>query len=606
VRLQQRGKIGRAERLYRELLKRDPSDVAVLNNLGLLLKQQGRVEEAAGLFRKALLHAPHNPAVLNNLGNVCLLLGDRAAAMVHFERAVEVAPRDPAGYVNLGRLSRRAGDLAAAMSLLKKARLLSPHDPKILSLLGLVHLELGLPSRAEEFLRHALALSSSADLYVNLGSALLEQGRAEEALAAFEAALDEDENHQGGWRNWLLAANYLDFPPGYYRRAHEEWGRRFPLRPRPVLRLEPGEKIRLGYVSADFRRHPVACFLLPLVSHHDRDRFEVFCYSATEREDHLTERFSELAAMRRILGRTDQEAAGMIRKDRIHILVDLSGHTAGSRLPLFALRPAPVQVSYLGYPNTTGLAAVDFRITDWTADPEGSEPLYTETLARLETGFLCFEPVKEVEPADELPPGAAGRVTFASFNNLAKVSDETVRAWAELLQRVEGAELLLKYKSLADPAVRDQVIRRFEGAGLAEAEKRLRFQGFEPDPADHLGWYRKVDVALDTFPYNGTTTTCEALWMGVPVVTLAGARHAGRVGASILERLGLSQWVAGEVEEYVVRAAELARRSPLRGKPLRERFASSSLMDAQGFCREIERCYLAMIDTVSKEQRSRR
>jgi predicted O-linked N-acetylglucosamine transferase (SPINDLY family) len=297
-----------------------------------------------------------------------------------------------------------------------------------------------------------------------------------------------------------------------------------------------------------------------------------------------------------IFGRDDAEVAAMIRAHGTDILVDLAGHTGGGRPLLFARRPAPVQVTWLGYPNTTGLAAMDYRLSDADADPEGeAEPRHTEKLVRLAHGFLCYGPSPDSPEPSEPPAARTGRVTFGCFNNLAKVAPEMLAWWAQLLAAAPGARLVMKAHGLASENARRRLRERFSALGVEDG--RLELLGPEESHARHLARYGEVDVALDTYPYHGTTTTCEALWMGVPVVTLAGRNHVSRVGLSILKRVGLPELVAGTPEEYVHKALELAgdaaRLRELRAG-LRARMRASPLLDAPGFTRELEAAYRDM------------
>lgn len=353
-------------------------------------------------------------------------------------------------------------------------------------------------------------------------------------------------------------------------------------------------RLRVGYVSPDFRQHSVAYFIEPVIAEHDRQRFEVYCYSDVARPDPVTERFKALADhWHDVSADSDETLARRIRGDGIDLLVDLDGHAAGNRLPVFAQKPAPVQMTYLGYPATTGLPEMDYRITDGVADPlESVDSASSEIRVRLPNGFLCYR------PSDAAPPVAAankdgGTITFGSFNELPKVSPEVVRSWSRILEQLPGSTLLLKAAALGDPATRTRVKRRFEAAGVSSG--RIELLGRTATLEEHLALYARVDVALDTFPYNGTTTTCEALYMGVPVVTLEGAAHAGRVGASLLSVLQLTELVAASEDDYVDTAVALATDAERRvtfHATLRDRLRSSALCDSRSFVPSLEAIYL--------------
>jgi predicted O-linked N-acetylglucosamine transferase (SPINDLY family) len=362
----------------------------------------------------------------------------------------------------------------------------------------------------------------------------------------------------------------------------------------PERRAEPERRLRVGYVSGDFRRHAVGDFLMPLLQHHDRAQIELACYAEIARPDRQTAAFAELAdRWHSTVGLTDDQVAALVRADAIDILVDLSGHTASHRLGVFARKPAPLQVSWLGYPSTTGLAAIDYRLTDAIADPApDAEAQHRERLVRLPHGSWTYVPPRatpEVAP----PPSTAGAApTFGSFNNLAKVNARVIAAWVRILAAVPDSRLMLKSHQLADAPTRELVRSRFTAAGIAP--ERILVEPGISNWAGHMAAYGTLDVALDPFPYNGTTTTCEALWMGVPVIALRGDRHAGRVGASLLTRLGLDALIAGDIDDYVAKAVALIgdreRLTALRGAQ-RARFVASALGDPAGFARDVEAAY---------------
>ena len=341
----------------------------------------------------------------------------------------------------------------------------------------------------------------------------------------------------------------------------------------------------------------MAYFLEPVLQRHDRSRFEVFCYHSGAGEDDLSTRLRSHAEHWRAVARlSPDELERALRTDCLDLLVELSGHTDGNRLAVVARRVAPVQVTYLGYPNTTGLSAVDYRITDAHADPPGeSDALHTERLVRLPETFLCYTPPFEGEPAAQPPARTRGRLTFGSFNNLAKLSAANIALWARVLDAVPDATLMIKTGGLQDPGLRRVVLERFRAVGIDAA--RLELAAPTDSIEAHMRSYDRVDIALDSYPYHGTTTTLDALWMGVPVVTLCGDRHAARVSASILHTLGLDELVAATAQDYVRIAQRLAldvdRLETLR-RTLRGRLHASPLMDGVRFTRQLEATYLQM------------
>ncbi|MBC7881206.1 MAG: hypothetical protein H7Y37_07720 [Anaerolineae bacterium] len=360
----------------------------------------------------------------------------------------------------------------------------------------------------------------------------------------------------------------------------------------------PSRRLRIGYLSPDLFCHSVANFFEPLLETHNRAGFEIFCYAEVEHPDTTTERLQKLSDHWCFTCQlSDEELVAQIRNDQIDILVDLAGHTANSRLLVFAYRPAPVQVTYLGYPNTTGLSQIDYRFTDALADPPRAEELHTETLVRLPKGFLCYRPISEVP--EVLPPPCLvnGYITFGSFNSLQKLNSEIIQCWAAILLEIPDSRLLLKSSAFSDQLTLEDVQQRFLEAGIPA--ERLILVGRIPVRSAHVGYYSQIDIALDPFPYNGTTTTCEALWMGVPVITLEGNSHVSRVGVSLLSQLDLQEFIATTQTEYIETAVRLANNidylAQLRSQ-LRQRMAASSLCDAPSLAARIEESYRWMWD----------
>jgi predicted O-linked N-acetylglucosamine transferase (SPINDLY family) len=369
---------------------------------------------------------------------------------------------------------------------------------------------------------------------------------------------------------------------------HTRWAARHATLLAPTLPhqndRDPNRRIRVGLVSRDFHQHPVAYFLLPLLRHHDKDRLELICYSDTSSADAITSQIQTLVSdWHEISDQSHDNVAELIRSHRIDVLIDLAGHTGRNRLPVFARKPAPVQITWLGYPNTTGMSQMDYRITDAIADPPGeSDRLHAEKLIRLPTCAWCYEP-----PADA--PAMAtkqGAVRFASFNNFAKVSAATVKLWSRVLAAVPDSTLGLKSTGLDEPATQQEIRSRFAAHGTAP--QRIQFLGFTRNFSQHLSAYNATDIALDPFPYNGTTTTCEAMWMGNPVVTLRGRSHVSCVGASLLNAAGFAEWVADSEDGYVEICRSLARNGGPGREQIREKLRESALMDGRRFAREFE------------------
>jgi protein O-GlcNAc transferase len=397
----------------------------------------------------------------------------------------------------------------------------------------------------------------------------------------------------------LLALQYLPHLNGAHLLAeHQLWARRHtgaPAEAPPVADRNPERRLRIGYVSGDFRDHPVAAFIEPILSAHDRQAVEVFCYVDVPAPDKFTERLRRhVDAWRSLAGLSDAVAAQLVRADRIDILVDLTGHTTRPRLRVFALRPAPVQATYLGYPGTTGLPAIDYRITDAVADPPGEPEVHTERLLRLPGCFCCYAPPASAPAVNPSPALAAGQVTFGSLHNLAKLNDAVLDLWCEVLRAVPSAHLLIARDTLTGQT-KEMFARKFRDRGIAP--ERLELRRVWGSPGNHLRHYADIDISLDAFPWSGHTTACESLWMGAPVVTLYGNRHAGRMAASILTAVGLTDLVARTPAEYVERAVRLATEpktlAALRAR-LRDQMRRSPLCDGPAFTRTLEQAYRQM------------
>jgi protein O-GlcNAc transferase len=438
-----------------------------------------------------------------------------------------------------------------------------------------------------------------ASAYIEFGRGLLRLGRPREASAAFERALALRPNYARAHSDFLRSLNYRsDICAAELFAAHLRWdrihGRKLRWRSRfEDISRDPTRRLRVGYVSPYFRRHTSVCCREPLLAGHDHSRIEVFCYADVDRPDAVTSRLKGYAGhWTDIHGWSSRAVAERILADRIDVLVDLVGHFKHNRLKVFARKPAPVQVG-LVYPNTTGLSAIDYRIVDAVSDPPGAEAFCSERLIRLPRCFLSYLPHPQAGPVLPLPARRTGHVTFGSFNWLGKVTPEVVALWGRVLRTVPGSRLFLKAPSLTASMSRCRVLAAFSAQGIDPG--RIRLEPYTPAPG-HFREYGEVDIALDPFPYNGAVTSLETMWMGVPLVSLRGDRHAARVGASLLTAVRLPELIAETPEDYVGVAARLAddldRLGALRAG-LRQRVHSSPLCDGAGFARAVERAYRA-------------
>ena len=558
---------------YSRLTRLDPGQVIYHSHAGVALREMHLPDRALPFLLKAVELDPLSSNTHHNLGTVLLDL-NRAECEGELALAVELDPRNANAHVNLAAVQSRLGRLAQARATLTRALELAPQHGEAHQNLASILREQGEIATAVEHFRRARALRPQSPV-IHSGYLLARQS---DPATTAESLFAE----------------------------HVEWGEKFaaPLDPGPaggfgVRDRDPNRRLRVGYVSPDLRSHSVASFVGPLLAAHDPSRVAVYVY-ADGQPDAVTERLRNCGPIKewrdvRPLG--DDALSAQIVADVIDVLVDLAGHTGGNRLLTFARRPAPVQVTYCGYPNTTGVAAIGWRLTDDVADPasEGGEA-HVETLWRLPRGFLCFEPDPALGPEAVAPArGPDAPLTFGSFNNFSKVSDEVLATWADLLRAVPESRLLMKARASSDSAPRERLRAVLGRSGIAD--QRILFAPYAANPVEAAHLYKDVDVGLDPFPYNGTTTTCEALWMGVPVVTLRGQAHRARVGASLLERIGCGELVATSTDDYVRIAAGLARdrdrlatlRSSLRG-----RMASSPLTNASLITRDIEDAFREM------------
>ena len=442
------------------------------------------------------------------------------------------------------------------------------------------------------------AFTRQADLLVR--SARFEE--AEAPLARIEA-MQESDLLAGSQR--LLCLNHLPaWTPQRIHDAHRAWGRLEAAAAKPFSRASrhaahdrtPDRQLRIGYVSPDLRFHPVGRFFLPLIASHDKSAVHVTCYAESERTDEVTKQIANCAdAWCNTLGMSDDELCERIIQDRIDILVDLAGHTANHRLAVFARKAAPVQVSWLGYPNTTGLEAIDYRLSDAVLDPpEAGDSFSVERLIRLPSGFACFAPAAQA-PSPRRRPDRGEQITFGVANRTAKLNGQMARLWARIVDNVPGSRLVVQTGEFKDTGVRTHVATMLREAGFAD--NRFELADDRPDHSAYLESFARIDVLLDPSPYSGFTTTCEALWQGVPVVTLAGDRHAARAGASLLAHAGLAEFIADTPDAYVARAVSLAR-DPMAidalRLTLRDRLRASSLCDQRSFAKGVERAYADM------------
>lgn len=632
---QRAGRPAEAEALYRAVLCESPDQPDALHLLGLLMLGSGKAGAAVELLDRAVRAAPGVAAFWTSLGTALHHAGRPAQATEAFERALTLEPGRADAMVNLAHVRRDRGDIAGAAELYGQVIAAHPGLAEAHAGLGLARVDAGdaegaigslkraielKPSVVEARYRLGIALTMAhrlseaietyrellaikpdhAEAMANLGSLRVAQSRIDEGLELQRRAVATRPDFAVVGDALLLSLHYdPKSTPASLFAAHREWAERHE---RPVAASEshsnipdPQRKLRIGYISGDFREHAAAFFIRPLFERFDRNAFEVYAYSNAQYPDPTTARLRQWAtAWREVFGVPDQIVAERIRDDGIDILVDLAGHTALNRLTVLARRPAPVQATYLGYPNTTGMQRIDYWITDEHLDPPGSPTPASEKLVGLPRAFACYSPPSD-GPAVKPGPRQKGLgPTFGAFSNLGKLNDDVLDAWGGILRGEPAARMVIKDLALGDAEAQDLMRKRLAARNIAEDRVILEgWSSFE----EYLGAHGRIDVLLDPWPFNGHTTTLHALWMGVPAVTLEGKTHVSRRGAMILRNLGLEELIARSPDQYASIALQLAgdatRLRKLR-QALRQRLLDSPLLDASGFMRNLEAAYRRM------------
>lgn len=589
------GRFGRAEALTRQLSARCPNDAWCWKTLASLLRAQGRFDEALQAARSAFHLSPEDAEVHFELGLVFDRLGQTVEAEASLRRAVQLQPTLASAHNELGMILERTDRLEEAVTSYRRALAHKPDWPGVMSNLAIALKLQGKLDEAEAMLRSAISLEPElAAAHVNLAGILRDTNRlaeAEQTLRRVVAAYPEMMEVRS---NLLFSLNYsAEHSPEYCvaeaRRFGEIATKKVARRYKSWTHVEDPVRLRVGIMSGDIHMHPVGYFLESVLAHLDQRRIELVGYPTNPRVDALTQRVqTAFSAWRSLSAYSDAEAAQVIHRDGVHVLLELSGHTANNRLPVLAWKPAPVQVSWLGYFATTGVQEIDYFLADEVSVPTEHRAHFSEQVWYLPDTRLCFTPPATLEPVYPLPALWNQAITFGSFQNLAKLNDRTLALWGRVLRAVPQSRLRVQSLQLASEAMRQQLRQRLEAVGIAG--ERVELHG----PASrslYLAAHAEVDVILDTMPFPGGTTTCEALWMGVPTLTIAGDRLISRQGASLMRAAGLADWVAADEDDFVVRAVQLTRNhgwlSELRAS-LRDKVQRSPLFDAQRFAANLE------------------
>ena len=576
------GDAAKARFHYERAVQLKPDYSEIHNNFGLLLQSLGDNDAAAASFEKALQYNPRMVQPYTNLGSVHRSQGRIAEAEACYRRALQLNPDSAEANFNLGNLLSDLGRRQEAEASYRQALQVRPNHAKSLRGLGRVLAQQGRRSDAVLCCQQAVRLSPNyAQAWDTMGSALREQGRLDEAAEAFRRALALDPASPAIHSNVLQCEQYCPgVTPAKLARLHADWDARHaePLRSgwsaHPNDR-DPDRPLRIGIVSPDLGNNPVGILTIRGLESLDPQSMRLYFYSGRRGDDDRTRRFRRLGEWREVRLQSDDGLARQIRDDKIDVLFDLSGHVGGNRLPVFARKPAPVQITWAGYVGTTGLKAMDYLVADPHQVPDGDDAHYRERILRLTDCYASYDPPGEAPDVGPSPAARAGTVTFGGAHNPSKINPDVVGAWAEILRRVPDSRMQLRYRGLDDPPVQRRYRELFTTHGIDPA--RVELSGWCPPP-ELLAWYGSVDIALDPFPYSGGVTTCDALWMGVPVVTLVGSTFAGRHAYTYLCNVGLTELACKDVADYVKAAVTLAKdterltelRSQLRGRMLTE------------------------------------
>ena len=622
VLLKARGDLAGAIASYEACLRANPNHQLGRGNLSIALrdhataiKNEGDVAGAIRTYERALTFDPNSAESMYNLGVAQAEIGEIDRAIISYETTLKLRPQCAEAWNNLGVLHREKNNVERAVECYVRAVSINPNFAQPLNNIGILYTMQGQARAALEALQRAVAADPTyAVAQNNLGVLLRDTGDIPEALEAYRACAALEPNNRNATQNYLLGLNYVQ--PGESEEvcaAHLAWGERFREtvgKPLPEREFDPetdpgagaavGSRRRLvvGYVSPDLYTHSVSYFASAPLTHHDPNRVRMIVYSATPREDAQTALLREAVAnaggeWKECSNDSERSLAETIRADGVDVLVELTGHTANNRLGALALRPAPVQVTWIGYPNTTGMREVDYRLTDAVADPPETTQTHAESLVRLPGCFLCYAPSADAPEVAPAPCLTAGFVTFGCFNTLAKVTPTVRRLWGRLLAAVPNSRLLVKAKPFACQTIQRRFLASMEAEGVESW--RVDLSPLAGDTAHHLSMYGMVDIALDTFPYAGTTTTCEAMYMGVPVVTLRGGCHAHNVGASLARAADVTEpCVAANEDEYVAKCVRLASDATALAtlrEGMRARMTRGELCDGAGFTRGLEETF---------------
>ena len=592
--LQELEKLDEAENSYKQAILLKPDNAKAYKNLGFTLQKLGRLDEAKKSYQEAIKFKPDLFQAHDELGLIFLKLGKLNEAENSFKQAIRLNPIYAKAHNNLGVALQELGRLEEAEESIKKAIKLKPDSSEPYNNIGVIFQELGKLDEAEKSYEHAINLNpNSAEAHSNLGVNLQELGRFEEAKKSYKQAIKIRPNYTKALSNLLFLYSGFNYDSSIYLKEAKNYNeilkKLVKFKFSSWLCKEESEKLRIGFVSSDLRNHPVGYFLENFLSKLTKSNLELYAYPTQSKSDDLTLRIKPFfSAWKPLIGISDKAAAQLIHSDGIHILIDLSGHTANNRLPIFSYKPAPIQISWLGYFASTGVAEIDYILGDPFATPHEDKSHFTEKIWQLPETYLCFTKPNLKVDVGPLPALASNYITFGCFNKIARITDNVISAWSKILQAVPASKLFLKDKSFSKNSIKEIVFKRFSSFGISK--DRLILEGKSPRE-QYLKAYNRVDIALSPFPYGSVTTSAEGLWMGVPVIIMKGDHFNSRLGESIAHNTYLSDWIASNEDDYVSKAIKFTDKiddlTKLRSS-LREQVVSSPLFNSVRFSSNFE------------------
>lgn len=597
------GEFIKAKAIYHKLLQEDPNNSEILHLLGVTLASLKIYEEAIHFTRRAIILDASNHIFYNSLGNIFWLQKRFNEAYQCYQQSLTLNPNFAEAYSNLAMIFGEMGHLTEAISYFQKALSINDQNPQIRYNLGIAYVKQhqlmeAISCYQQILLTHPFHLET----YSSLGKVLKDIGMIDESIDSYQKVLNLNPTYREAFQNFLYTLNFsIIHDRENLFLEHQKFNQQCALPLASSIQPHFNEclrtrRLKIAYLSPDFRKHSLSYFIEPLLRHHDHHQFEIYCYYNNHKVDQITQQLQEYSDhWIDCASFSDEALIKRIRQDQIDILVDLSGHTHHNRVLVLSQKPAPIQVFHtIAYSNTTGLTAIDYRITDHYVDPKNTDLLSSEVLIRMPVSYYCYRPHEGSPSVNSLPAIKNGYITFGSFNSPAKLNNFILSLWAKLLHTFPHAKLSIMSQAFVDLSVRQFFQNRLARLGIDSKQVII---SYAPSTEETLAAYHQIDIGLDSYPFNGATTTCQALWMGVPVVTLVGHTPASRAGLSILSAVDLTELITYTSEEYLEKCASLAcdlhHLQTLR-KIIRSKMLSSPLMDGLTSTRHLEAAYLSM------------